>query len=80
MDLVRNDVVLKFNKEEIKTLDEAIRILKEVDDICDQLDYEDCDTEKLNEYYSAFGKDYVIDLEAFSSYIKANDYAITIKR
>lgn len=80
MELIRNDVVLKFSKEDVKALDEAIRILKEVDDICDTLDYEDYDTEELNEHYSAFGKDYVMDLATFSLYIKENDYVITIKR
>ena len=78
MELIKGNVVLKFNEEEIKELDKAIRMLEKVNDIYDKLDYEDYDMEELSECGMAFNENYIDDLKYFSDYIKENSYSITM--
>lgn len=78
MELIRGNVVLKFNEEEIKALNRAIKMLEQVKDTYDKLDYEDYDMEELGEYYVSFSESSIYDLKAFSDYIKENSYSITM--
>lgn len=78
MELIRGNAVLKFNEEDIKELDKAIKMLEKVSNIYDKLDYEDYDMEELGEYCMAFNESYIDDLKTFSDYIKENSYSITM--
>ena len=78
MELIRGNVVLKFNEEDVKILDKAITMLKKVSDIYDKLDYEDYDMEELSECDMAFSENYIDNLKYFSDYIKENSYSITM--
>lgn len=80
MELIRNDVVLKFSEEEVRALNKVVAMLKSVEDAYERLDDEEYDTDDLGDFYSAFGEIYSHDLEAFGEYIKENGYAITVKR
>lgn len=78
MELIKGNVILKFNKEEIEELDRVIEMLYNINEVSEKLGFEgDYDTSDLDKHYSAFEESWVIDLENFSRYIKENSYAIT---
>lgn len=78
MELIKGNVILKFDKEEIEELDRVIEMLQKVDEITRDLNCAEYDIRNLDEHYEAFREEYTDDLELFSRYIKQNSYAIEI--